>query len=261
MTRTLLIDSDVFLYAAASATETEVDWGDDLWTVHGYLNEAIGKFDSTINGIEEELAGSRTVMTMTAPNNFRSKVLTTYKFNRKGKRKPVTFRPLRDYSMQKYEAVEIATLEADDVLGIMATGPVEEGTHNVVVSIDKDLNTVPGLHFNTMHPERGVYTVTLAMADAFFLKQALMGDATDGYGGCPGIGPKTADRILAPYITETETDVAGAWEAIVAAYVKAGLSEAVALQMARCARILRHSDYDHINKKVILWTPPSSLST
>ena len=255
-TRTLLIDSDVFLYAAASATETEVQWDDDLWTVHGYLNEAIGHFDSKIADIKEAVAGTHLVMAMTASNNFRAKVLPTYKGNRKGKRKPVTFKPLRDYAMEKYFNAEVPTLEADDVLGIMATRGETAGNHYVVVSIDKDLNTIPGLHFNTLHPERGVYRVTLPMADAFFLKQALMGDATDGYGGCPGIGPKTADKILAPYITETETDVAGAWVAIVAAYAKAGLNETVALQMARCARILRDSDYDHEQQKVILWTPP-----
>ena len=252
MKRTLLIDSDVFLYAAASATETEVQWDDDLWTVHGYLNEAIGQFDTKIADIKEAIAGDHIVMALTASNNFRAKVLPTYKGNRKGKRKPVTFKPLREYAMAKYNSVEMPTLEADDVLGIMAT----DGGHCVIVTIDKDLDTIPGLHYNTLHPERGVYMVTPSMADAFFLKQALMGDATDGYAGCPGIGPKTADKILAPYITDTETDVAGAWVAIVAAYVKAGLSEAVALQMARCARILRSSDYDKEQQKVILWTPP-----
>ena len=254
MKRTLLIDSDVFLYAAASATETEVQWDDDLWTVHGYLNEAIGQFDSKIAGIKEEIAGDRIVMAMTASNNFRAKVLPTYKGNRKDKRKPVTFKALRKYAMETYISVEMPTLEADDVLGIMSTS---EGD-SVIVTIDKDLDTIPGLHFNTLHPERGVYMVTPAMADAFFLKQALMGDTTDGYGGCPGIGPKTADKILAPYITDTEVDITGAWGAITAAYIKAGLSETVALQMARCARILRSSDYDQQQEKVILWTPPKA---
>ena len=38
-------------------------------------------------------------------------------------------------------------------------------------------------------------------------------------------------------------------------YVKAGLSENVAIQQARVARILRAEDYDFRNKQPILWSP------
>jgi DNA polymerase-1 len=43
---------------------------------------------------------------------------------------------------------------------------------------------------------------------------------------------------------------------IVEQYAKKKLGGGVALQMARCARILRASDYDFKNKKPILWKAP-----
>jgi hypothetical protein len=39
-------------------------------------------------------------------------------------------------------------------------------------------------------------------------------------------------------------------------YRKKGLGEEVALLNARVARICRFRDFDYVNKRVILWTPP-----
>ena len=45
------------------------------------------------------------------------------------------------------------------------------------------------------------------------------------------------------------------WATVLAAYDKAGLGEQEALVQARCARILRKSDWNSRKKEVILWTP------
>ena len=50
--------------------------------------------------------------------------------------------------------------------------------------------------------------------------------------------------------------MAALWAVVLAAYEKAGLTEADALAQARVARILRASDYDFKQKKVKLWNPP-----
>jgi len=78
------------------------------------------------------------------------------------------------------------------------------------------------------------------------LLQALTGDSVDGYPGCPGIGPKRAERLL-----NKETS----WETVVAAYAKEGLDEEYALAQARVARILRWDEYNIKKEEVILWTP------
>ena len=85
---------------------------------------------------------------------------------------------------------EDLSLEADDLLGIYGQTP---GT--VMVTIDKDLRTVPGVHFN---PDKDLEPVTVTPEEAqkARLRQWLTGDSTDNIPGIPGIGPKKADKIL-----------------------------------------------------------------
>ena len=45
------------------------------------------------------------------------------------------------------------------------------------------------------------------------------------------------------------------WDTVVSTYQSKGLSEAVALENARLARILRDGEYDTDTGKVKLWTP------
>ena len=73
-----------------------------------------------------------------------------------------------------------------------------------------------------------------------------MGDTTDGYSGCPKIGPKTAEKILKSNPT---------WDAVVNQYQKADLSPDYALTQARLARILRHTEWDDDKMAVKLWEP------
>jgi DNA polymerase-1 len=80
----------------------------------------------------------------------------------------------------------------------------------------------------------------------------VLGDAVDGYSGCPGIGPKKAETVLA-----NAKDGVSPWGVIVGAYVKAGLDEEDALLQARLARILQFGDYDLKTNKVKLWEPPT----
>ena len=76
--------------------------------------------------------------------------------------------------------------------------------------------------------------------------QTLTGDVTDGYAGCPKIGPKTAEKILGSHPT---------WNAVVQAYQKENLTADYALTQARLARILRASDWDEEKQQVKLWEP------
>ena len=118
-------------------------------------------------------------------------------------------------------------------------------------SIDKDMRTVPGLHFRMCRAGEEVVEVSEEEADHTHLMQTLTGDRTDGYPGCPGVGPVSAARILSAEFAPGETP----WDAVVAAYEKKGLTEADALMNARVARICRVADYDFKKKEVILWNP------
>lgn len=235
---TLLIDGDILLYQAASAVEEAIDWGDDLWTLHGDARQARDLLDTEVQKIMKRLKGDAVVFAISDPlHNWRYEVLATYKSNRRGRRKPVVYRALREYVMRQYETATFPTLEADDVLGVLASDD------NIIVSDDKDLMTIPGRLYRPYADE--MMEISPEQADRNHLTQALTGDVVDGYTGCPGIGPKTAAKVLQE----------GTWDEVVAAYKKKGLSEEVALTQARVARILRCDEWNPITKEVTLWNP------
>jgi DNA polymerase-1 len=156
-------------------------------------------------------------------------------------------------------------LEADDVMGILATKPGKD--KKIIVSRDKDMRTIPAMVWDGTR----FFNITQEQADYQHLLQTLTGDASDGYKGCPGIGPKKAEKLLdagpkcvnghdacntgcdrdrCPYCEKPNL-----WLSVVSAYEKAGLTEADALRQARLARILRWSDWDSETKQPKLWTP------
>lgn len=252
----VLLDGDMFAYRACSACEHDIDWGNSIWTRHVELNEAKTHFENAANMcVEKALEGlgdrginERYVVVFCfsdSANNFRKKILPTYKANRAGKRKPVAYPALIDWVREEYagHVVSAPTLEADDCLGIIATTPKKD-TVSIIVSGDKDMMSIPCYHYDFL---RGTFTYSSEeVADYHFFLQTLMGDTADGYTGCPRIGRVTATKIL-----DKQCD----WDAVVKTYAKAGLSEEVALQQARVARILRATDYDRKKQEVRLWKP------
>jgi DNA polymerase-1 len=140
--------------------------------------------------------------------------------------------------MSKYNTIIYKGLEADDVLGILGTSNPD----TIIWSEDKDLLTVPARHW--LNGE--VATITEEEADYNLAYQTLVGDSTDNYSGCPTVGPKTANKLL--------SNGCG-WDKVVAAFKAKGLSEEVALENARLARILRNGEYDTDTGEVKLWQP------
>lgn len=262
-----LIDGDVLVYRAAFAAEKVVGWNvesadhateRELLTAWTWPDESAAVFDDLVAGVVEHLAATEYVIALSSDTNYRKALLPTYKGNRKGKHKPIGLAALRSYAEATHPCMVVPDLEADDVLGILATSPaipstLETTSHPpaVVCSIDKDLLTVPGLHWNWDKPETGVLVVDEAAADAAFLEQCLTGDRTDGYEGLKGIGPVKARKILAAGATGSLLEQ---WETLVLpAWVTAGHSRDEALTCARMARILRHADYCFETEQPKLW--------
>jgi DNA polymerase-1 len=164
---------------------------------------------------------------------------------------------LMGYAKEHYQTYQRETLEGDDCLGILAT--MEHQGQRVICSIDKDFKTIPGYHYNFGKDE--FFEITPHQADYWHMFQTLTGDATDGYSGCPGVGPKTAEKILKSALEEgtpwaNREQLNGIyWQHVVKTYEKAGFSEEEALVQARVARICQAVDYDFETKKVILWEP------
>lgn len=251
--RTILVDGDVFAYQHGHRAERAIDWGDGDWTLHADEGEARSRLDSQILELQKTLEADKVVVVLSDSANWRLKVYPLYKSNRKETRKPMILGALRDHMLTRWSAWIRPGLEGDDVLGILSTHPTIIKGERIIVSLDKDMKTIPGLLYNTGKPAEGIVTITEAEADDWHFFQTLMGDATDGYPGCPGVGKVRARAILDT--TGEEGAWLPAWPKIVAAYVKAGLTEDDALIQARIARICRATDYDFKKKEVKLWKP------
>lgn len=245
----LLIDGDVLVYQVGLATERPIDWGGDWWTLHCDFNDCRELLVSRVEALIEALGADevRFALSCSTETGFRRELCPTYKLNRKATRKPVCHVPLRQYLLDNHDTILRPRLEADDILGILATQPNDE--RRILVSIDKDFNGVPGLFYRTNSDNPEIVEVSQDQARLFHATQTLCGDRTDGYVGIPGCGPKTAEKILAGL------KPAEFWPAIKKAYADAGLSENLALLNARMARILQHGDYNTETGEIKLWTP------
>lgn len=242
--RTLLIDGDIVIHQTAASCEQVICWDpdEDIWSTTADAREAKQRVDCEIRWYKDFLEADDVIMCFTAPDNFRNDVAEYYKSNRRKNRKPTIFPELRRYCLEAYTSKVIDRLEADDVMGILATSRAIKGT-KIIVSEDKDLLQIPGYVYRPGEPE--VRKITRKDADRWFYTQCLTGDSTDGFPGLPGCGPKTAEKILE----------VGCWDEVVQAYEKKGLNEEEALRQARLARILRTTEYNLRTKKLTLWSP------
>lgn len=129
--------------------------------------------------------------------NFRIAVGTIqpYKGNRV-QPKPLHYQAIRDYLVKQWGATVCHGYEADDALGFNQT------PDSCIATIDKDLNMIPGDHYNW---DKGkYYHVTESEAISFFYHQLLTGDTTDNIMGLPGIGPAKAATALKGLVTEED---------------------------------------------------------
>jgi DNA polymerase-1 len=136
-------------------------------------------------------------------------------------------------------------------MGVLATHPktVRE-SQPIIVSQDKDMQTIP----TQVWRQGELMTISEEQADYYHMFQTLVGDTSDGYKGCPGVGKVKAEKLLTDVLLQPGLPQPY-WPTVVACYEKAKLTEQDALTQARLARILRFSDWDNEKKEPILWTP------
>lgn len=243
----LLIDADYFLYRAACAAEMEIDYTPELTVIVGDFTEGKKIIKQEWRNLRQRFDTEDLLLCFTDVKNFRKSIDESYKGNRT-KRKPCGYLKLKNWAMETWPSVMKPGLEADDVLGILATkGDID---NFVVVSPDKDLQQIPCRIYNLKEE----FTQDSDSAYLKLWEQCLTGDSTDGYGGAKGIGPKKADQIL-----EKVKD-GNYWKVIVETYEKAGQTEEDALRNLRLARILQAEDWDKEKQVPILYTPNETAS-
>lgn len=255
MKRTLLIDADIVSYRFASTNETVLYFNgpDEPPSIDSDFETAAKQQGAYIEDLANKLAADRVIICLSDPDaNFRKEIDPTYKSHRKDVRKPTDLMALKDWFKGKYETYQRPKLEADDCMGILSTHPTLIPGERVIVSEDKDMQTIPGLLFNPrkdLTPRK----VTQRAANNYFLWQAIVGDSADGYPGAKGVGPKStfATEVL------TSRTLTEAWGIVVAAFESKGLTKADALVQARLARILRSCDWNFQDRTHYLWMPPA----
>jgi DNA polymerase-1 len=245
MNKTLLIDADVLAFEASVIAEESIEWKEEMWTVHADMALAKARIVNRVEQFKEKLQADDIVMALTDRANYRRILNPDYKSNRSKSRLPIILKQVKKWIIEEMDGQLWPNLEADDIISILATDKkMDEET--IIVSIDKDFKSVPGIYYDFNKDE--THHVSQEDADRYHLIQTLMGDATDGYSGVPRLGPIGAEKIL-------EKD-GYTWETVTACYEKAGLTENDALMNAWMARLLQADNYCfRTNTIKKLWTP------
>lgn len=188
--------------------------------VYGFLNILFKLLD------EEQPDYLAVAFDLHAPT-FRHRTFDGYKGTRKGM--PEELREQMPLLKEVLQAMHIPIFEqegfeADDILGTLSALAEKNGIVPVVVSGDRDLLQLAGETLKVRIPKtkggrtetedyyaadvQAKYGVTPA---EFIDMKALMGDASDNIPGVPGIGEKTAAKIIMQY-HDIETAIAHAAE-------------------------------------------------
>ena len=174
-----LIDGDILNYRVGFTTQEED------------INIAKWRMDDLLAGILQSVSTTDYKVFLTGskdPTAFRKQAYPEYKANRKAPR-PIHYEALREHLVSEHGASVSTAIEADDDIGIASYG-----SDCIIISIDKDLLQLPGLHYNFVKQEFTEQTELNGIR--FFYKQLLMGDKADNIKGVDKIGEVKAERIL-----------------------------------------------------------------
>lgn len=213
-------------------TETN-DGGDIRW-------RAFGSVKQKIEDIVKSTKADDFLVVLGKGENYRHEVATTWPYKGHRSDKPILTDDVKDFVLNKYKdkAILAEGIEAEDVVGwygyeayqrAKITGKRED-CDVIMAHVDKDVNQIPGWHFNYFKPDEGVFWIDNHQAWRHFFKQMLMGDkAVDNIPGLgkqsefiqqffgvrkgKGIGPTGADKILSFGETPREW-----WEIVVDCY-------------------------------------------
>ena len=141
---------------------------------------------------------------------FRSEAYPAYKAQREAtpediKRSvPIIKDLLRAYNIP---ILQVDGFEADDVIGTLATKAGAKGINTYMLTPDKDYGQLVTDHvyifrprhgggYETMGPEEVKAKYAIPSTQAVIDLLALMGDSADNFPGCPGVGEKTAVKLI-----------------------------------------------------------------
>ena len=201
----LLLDANGLVYRAFYALP--------YFTTHdGRPTNAVYGFTTMLLKVLEEETPDYVAVAFDKPGpTFRHEAFAEYKATRQ--KMPDDLRPQIALAKDVVEALElphleVAGFEADDVIGALTRRAEAQGMEVLIVTGDLDALQLVSPHTRVMVTSRGISETTVydeaAVQSRFGLAPAqipdlksLKGDTTDNIPGVPGVGEKTAARLLA----------------------------------------------------------------
>ena len=234
-----ILDGDILAYRAAFFVETE-----GIEYLEERLNFDIASW--TPPGVEKVYIA----LSCSRSDNYRRDYWPQYKAHRDiNKHMPEALPEAEQYVRTLGIPLSVPRLEADDLMGMMASSGKA-----IAVTIDKDLRSVPGWHWNPDKEEAPVL-VDETLADRNFYTQWLTGDSTDNVPGIWKLGPKKAAALL-------DSTPPQNWPALVLATYEQKKDKDgnnynldYAISQAICVRILRDGEYNKEDKTIRVYQP------
>lgn len=196
----IIVDGSSYLFRAYHALPAfSSSKGEPTGAIYGVLNMLYSLID--------EYEPKNVAIVFDAPGKtFRDDLYSEYKANRPPM--PEDLRPQIEPLVQAVEAIGLPVLrikgvEADDVIGTLATRATAASLKTVISTSDKDMAQLVNDHVslvNTMNNSKmdaeGVKEKFGVRPDQIIDYLALVGDSSDNIPGVPGVGPKTAVKWL-----------------------------------------------------------------
>ena len=204
----VLIDGNSIAYRAFYALP------EDLATKSGQITNAVFGFTRMLIRLLKDIKPDGIVVAWdVSRRTFRTDAYPEYKAQRE--KAPDHFRSqlgLMDEVLQSLQIKQIRRegFEADDLIASIAKKAVAEDWEVLVVTGDRDAFQLVGGPISVMYTRRGITDTVIADAqyvekkygirpDQYVEYAALRGDNSDNLPGVPGVGEKTAARLIANY--------------------------------------------------------------
>lgn len=179
----------------------------------GMNTSAVMGFVNTLNEILTKEQPTHIGVAFDHGKTFRDEAFPAYKAQREAT--PEDIRASVPIIKDIITAMHIPVLqadgfEADDVIGTLATKAGETGVQTYMLTPDKDYGQLVrdnvfifrprhGGGYETMGPKEVCEKYELDSPTQVIDLLALMGDSADNFPGCPGVGPKTATKLIAEF--------------------------------------------------------------
>jgi len=205
----MLIDGNSLTYRAFFALPT------DMATASGQVTNATFGFTSMLINLVRDHHPDLLAVTFDRPEpTFRHRMVDTYKANREAA--PDILRQQMGLVRQVVDTLRIPVVEqpgfeADDVIATLATRAAAEGIRTIIVTGDRDsyqlvsdpdvavLYNKRGVSDYALYDEAGIVARTGVRPDQYVDYAALRGDPSDNLPGVPGVGEKTAAKLVTTY--------------------------------------------------------------